>query len=73
MSSLKNLAGRTAIVTGTSRGIGPHIARALAGEGMRVVLAARGREELEQVAAEISATGGVAIAVPTDVRGATSL
>jgi NADP-dependent 3-hydroxy acid dehydrogenase YdfG len=73
MSNLKNLAGRTAIVTGTSRGIGPHIARALAGEGMQVVLAARGREELEHVAAEISAGGGTAIAVPTDVRDRTSL
>ncbi|HLZ29998.1 MAG TPA: SDR family oxidoreductase [Chloroflexota bacterium] len=73
MSSFKNLAGRTAIVTGTSRGIGPHIARALAREGMRVVLAARGRDELEQVAAEIAATGGATLAVPTDVRNRTSL
>ena len=57
MNTLKSVAGRTAIVTGTSRGIGPHIARALADEGMRVVLAARSRQELEDVASALSADG----------------
>src|SRR5438309_8376301 len=73
MSNLKNLAGRTAIVTGTSRGIGPHIARALSAEGMRVVLAARSRPELQQVAADINASGGNALAIPTDIRERSSL
>lgn len=37
---MKNLKNRTAVVTGASRGIGPHIARALAKEEMNLVLAA---------------------------------
>jgi 3-oxoacyl-[acyl-carrier protein] reductase len=45
------LAGKVAIVTGASRGIGCSIAQALASEGMRVVLVARSREKLDQVAA----------------------
>jgi NADP-dependent 3-hydroxy acid dehydrogenase YdfG len=73
MHDLKKLAGRTAIVTGTSRGIGPYIARALAKEGMQVVLAARARQELEHVAAEITATGAQALTVPTDLRDRASL
>ena len=55
------------IVTGTSRGIGPYIARALAREGMHLVLAARSGVELERVAAEITATGAHAIAVIRDL------
>ena len=60
---------RTAIVTGASHGIGPYIVRALAKEGMNLVLAARSADELEQVAtaADIRATGVHVLAVPTDV------
>ena len=58
-----------AIVTGASHGIGPYIARALAKEGMNLVLAARSEQELEQVAtsASIRATGVHVLTVPTDV------
>jgi short-subunit dehydrogenase len=58
----------TAIVTGASRGIGTHIARALANEGMNLILAARHAADLNRVAHELSpsATGRV-IAVPTDL------
>jgi NAD(P)-dependent dehydrogenase (short-subunit alcohol dehydrogenase family) len=59
--------GRGALVTGASRGLGVALARALAREGARVVLVARGREELERVAAEIRAAGGEAHAVVADV------
>jgi len=60
---------KTAIVTGASHGIGPFIVRALAKEGMNLVLAARSGEELEQVAtaADIRATGVHVLTVPTDV------
>jgi NAD(P)-dependent dehydrogenase (short-subunit alcohol dehydrogenase family) len=61
------LAGRLALVTGASRGIGAATAQALAGAGARVVLAARDTEALEAVAAEIREGGGDARAVPTDV------
>ncbi len=44
------LKGRTAIVTGSSSGMGASIARALAGEGMRLALAARRRYRLQAVA-----------------------
>ena len=57
----------TALVTGASYGIGPFIARALAQEGLNVVLAARSEAELEQVAADLRATGVQVLAVPTDV------
>ncbi len=58
---------QTAIVTGASRGIGPLIAHALAKEGMNLILAARSKPELEQVAAGIRTTGVQVLAVPTDV------
>src|SRR5205807_5189183 len=58
---------QTAIVTGASHGIGPYIVRALAKEGMNLVLAARSESELEQVAADIRATGVQVLTVPTDV------
>ena len=52
------LAGRVAVVTGASRGIGAATAAALAGAGAHVVLAARDRDALAQVAAGIQAAGG---------------
>ncbi len=61
------LAGRLAVVTGASRGIGAATAEALAGAGARVVLAARDRAALESVAQAIRDKGGDARAVPTDV------
>ena len=64
---MRELANRTAIVTGASRGLGAYIARALAEEKMNLVLAARSGEELEGVAAGLREDGVDAIAVPTDV------
>ena len=52
------LNGKTAIVTGGSRGIGKAIARELAIEGVDVVIAARGREALEATASELAAETG---------------
>lgn len=61
--NLFDLAGRVAVVTGASRGIGEAIARALAAAGARVVLASRKLEGLQAVAESICADGGEAIAV----------
>lgn len=57
------LAGKIAIVTGGSRGLGLASARALAAEGCHLVICARGRERLEQAAAEIRAAAKDAIQV----------
>ena len=54
------LSGRVALVTGGGRGIGADIARELADAGMRVVVAARTRAQVEQVAQEV---GGLALEV----------
>lgn len=67
------LAGRVAVVTGASSGIGAGLAAMLADEGARVVLAARRGEELERVAAGIRRAGGVAVPVVTDLADGDSM
>ena len=57
------IAGKTALVTGASSGIGRGIARALAAEGVRLAIVARRKNLLEEVAAEIAAAGGLPAAV----------
>jgi NAD(P)-dependent dehydrogenase (short-subunit alcohol dehydrogenase family) len=61
------LAGRVALVTGASRGIGAATAAAVAAAGAHVVLAARDGPALDLVAGRIRDAGGRATAVPTDV------
>jgi NADP-dependent 3-hydroxy acid dehydrogenase YdfG len=62
-----SLAGRTALVTGASRGIGAAVARQLAAEGVRVALLARSASPLRDLAA---ALGHGAVAIPCDLRRA---
>ena len=65
---MSELRGKTAIVTGASRGIGRSIGEALAKEGMNLALAARGKEVLEKTAEELSEKYKVKILpVPCDV------
>jgi 3-oxoacyl-[acyl-carrier protein] reductase len=62
------LADKIAIVTGSSTGIGLAIGRALAGEGARVVLSARGSERLEEARRSVAAETGAAVeAIAADV------
>ena len=61
------LDGKVVVVTGASKGVGKAIASAFAAAGAKVVLAARTRETLEQVAAELRESGAEAVAIPTDV------
>ncbi len=61
------LAGRVAVITGASRGIGAATAVAVAEAGAHVVLAARDQQALDSVASRIEDAGGRATPVPTDV------
>jgi short-subunit dehydrogenase len=63
----RTLKGKVTVVTGASSGIGEAVARELASRGAAVVLAARDVERLEALEREISVSGGMALAVKTDV------
>ena len=62
-----SLKGRTVVVTGASSGIGVAMARGVAAAGANVVIAARRKEKLDQVAADISKQGGEVRAVQADI------
>lgn len=64
---LFDLSGRVALVTGASSGLGAHFARVLAGNGARVVAAARRVERLQELVEGIAADGGQARAIAMDV------
>lgn len=59
--------GRVILVTGASRGIGESVARCLASESATVLLVARSSIELERVAREIVADGGLAVPMTADI------
>ncbi|HRK66266.1 MAG TPA: SDR family oxidoreductase [Hyphomonas sp.] len=67
--SLFDLTGKTAIITGSSRGIGRAIAEAMADQGARVVISSRKPGPCEEVAAEINKKhgDGTAIAIPANI------
>jgi NAD(P)-dependent dehydrogenase (short-subunit alcohol dehydrogenase family) len=64
---MKDFRGKTAVVTGAASGIGNAIARSLAKEGARVVLADVEQGALDAAVADLRASGAEAIGVRTDV------
>lgn len=62
------LAGKVAVVTGASQGIGLAMARAFIREGASVVVSARRRDEIQARVRELEAEGGRAVGVQADVR-----
>jgi len=62
-----SLAGKVAVVTGSSRGIGRAIAEGMAGAGAAVTVNGRNPETTQAVAGAIAAAGGKSLAVPADV------
>ena len=73
MNDLFSLAGKTALLTGASTGIGRHLAGVLSDAGARVALGARSVDKLEERVAELGDTGGQAVALPLDVRDPDSI
>jgi NAD(P)-dependent dehydrogenase (short-subunit alcohol dehydrogenase family) len=71
--SLFDLKGQTAIVTGTSRGLGQYFARALAKAGADLVLTSRNRESLAPFEKEIKSLGRAVISLELDVRDQQSI
>ena len=67
-NSLFDLTGQVALITGASRGLGQHFARALANSGADLILTSRNREDLAPFVAEIEALGRKAIPLELDVR-----
>jgi NAD(P)-dependent dehydrogenase (short-subunit alcohol dehydrogenase family) len=67
MGDLFGLAGRTALVTGASSGLGRHFAHTLAARGAQVAVAARRADALGDLVRELAGAGARAVAVPMDV------
>ncbi|NJP97700.1 SDR family oxidoreductase [Nonomuraea sp. FMUSA5-5] len=67
------LAGRVAVITGASSGIGAATALRLAGLGAKVAVMARRKDRLDDLVATVQAAGGTAIALPVDVTGRESV
>src|SRR4051812_33935436 len=61
------IAGKSALVTAASKGLGLASAMALAQEGARVTICARGEEALRAAEAMITEAGGTVLAIPSDV------
>jgi 2-deoxy-D-gluconate 3-dehydrogenase len=66
-NTLFSLAGKSALVTGGSRGIGRMIAEGFVAQGARVYISSRNAEKCDAAALEISRGGGVCISLPQDV------
>ena len=67
------LDGRSIVVTGSGRGLGKAMAKALAAVGAEIVCAARTQAQIDETVAEITADGGRAVAVATDVTDSSAV
>ena len=63
----KSIEGKVVVITGASSGLGEATARLLSAEGARVVLGARRQDRLQSLVSELTARGGKAVALKTDV------
>lgn len=70
---MKDLKGHTALLTGAAGGIGPFIARALADQGLNLVLASRSGDELDSLLNDILQMNVRAISIETDVKDVAAL
>ncbi|MCU1639857.1 MAG: 2,3-dihydro-2,3-dihydroxybenzoate dehydrogenase [Nocardia sp.] len=73
LSSYTDLSGKTAVITGGSRGIGAQTARMLAAQGVQVCVVGRDEKALDEVVAQIGEAGGTALAAVADVTDTTAL
>ena len=73
MENMFNVKGKTALVTGSSRGLGYILARGLAGAGVRVILNGRNPEQLEKARASLAAEGLETEAVSFDISDSSSI
>ena len=64
---MKELAGKTAVITGASKGIGAATARRMGELGVNVVLAARSEKAVKSIAEEVASVGGKAVGIGCDV------
>ena len=67
LAELQNLSGRTALVTGGSRGLGLQMAEVLGELGARVAITARKKHELDEAAAHLAARGITALPIVCDM------
>ena len=76
MSNTKDrfsMQGRIALVTGASSGMGRHFVKTLAQAGAKVICAARRKDSIETIAAEIRSEGGQAVAIELDIGSTDSV
>lgn len=71
--NLLSVEGKVALVTGASSGLGAHFSKVLAAAGAKLIVGARRVEKLQELVADIEASGGEAIAVALDVTNTDSV
>ncbi len=67
LKAMKDLSGKTALITGASRGVGAHIAESLAKQEMHLILCSRTQSKLEEVAGHLRQYGTRVTVLPADL------